>query len=158
MVKFKNLVLSIFRNEKSALELMWAISGCCSGSSGTSLHPPLIIRVDKCHFFGIKKSGTSSKQFQPKLFVNNELIPPVKQGQYFEYLGRNFDYKITNNKHKDDLLSDTKDKTKNVDKLPLHPKNTMLIYPTLSKLSWNLAIADIDMTWIKQFLDSIVNQ
>ena len=28
----------------------------------------------------------------------------------------------------------------------------------LSKLSWNLAIPDIDMTWVKQSLDSTVNQ
>ena len=29
----------------------------------------MIIRVDKCHTFGIKKSGTSSKQFQPKMYL-----------------------------------------------------------------------------------------
>ena len=54
-------------------------------------------RVDKCHSFGIKKSGTNSKQFQSKLFVNNELISPAKQGNYFTYLGRHFGYKMTNN-------------------------------------------------------------
>ena len=53
----------------------------------------MIIRVDKYHSFGIKKSGTSSKQFQPKLFVNIELIPPLKQDEYFTYLGRHFDLK-----------------------------------------------------------------
>ena len=68
----------------------------------------MIIRVDKCHSFGIEKSGTSSKQFQPKLFVYNEIIPPVKQDKYFTYLGRHFDYKMTNNQLKDDLLSGTK--------------------------------------------------
>ena len=120
----------------------------------------MIIRVDKCHSFGIEKSGTSSKQFQPKLFVNNEIIPPVKQDEYFTYLGRHFDYKMTNNQHKDDLLSDTKNIMKKIDDLPLHPKNKMLIYQryVLSKLSWNWTIADIDITWFKQSLDSIVNQ
>ena len=68
----------------------------------------MIIRVDKCHSFGIKKSSTSSKQLQSKLFVNNELVPPVKQDEYFMYLGRHFDYKMTNNQHKHDLLSDKK--------------------------------------------------
>ena len=36
----------------------------------------------------------------------------------------------------------------------------MLVYQrlVLSKLSWNLTIADIDITWFKQSLDSIVNQ
>ena len=108
--------------------------------------PDMIIRVDKCHSFGIKKSGTSSKQFQPNLFVNNELIPPVKQDELFTCLGRHFDYKMTNNQHKDDLLSDTKNimkKKKNIyiyiyiDDLSLHPKK----YD--ANLSWSLTIADI---------------
>ena len=49
---------------------------------------------------------------------------------------------------------------KRIDDLPLHPKNKILIYNrhVLSKLSWNLTIADNDMTWVKQSLDSIVNQ
>ena len=70
----------------------------------------MIISVDKCHSFGIEKSGTSSKQFQPKLFVNNELIPPLKQDDYFTVPG----HKMTNNQHKDDLLSDTKDIMKKI--------------------------------------------
>ena len=120
----------------------------------------MIIRVHKCHSFGLKKSGTSSKQFQLKLFVNNELIPAVKQDEYFTYLGRHFDYKMTNNQHKEDLLKDTRGMIKRIDDLPLHPKNKLLTYNryVISKLSWNLTIADIDMTWVKQSLDSIVNQ
>ena len=82
----------------------------------------MIIPVDKGHSFGIKKSGSSSKQFQPKLFVNNEAIPPVKQHEYFTYLGRHFDNKITNNQHKDDLSSDTKGLMKRIDDLTFHPK------------------------------------
>ena len=67
---------------------------------------------------------------------------------------------MTNNQHKHDLLSDTKDIMKKMDDLSLHPKNKMLICQcyVLSKLSWNLTIADIDITWVKQFLDGIVNQ
>ena len=36
----------------------------------------------------------------------------------------------------------------------------MLIYQryVVSKLSWNLTIADIGITWVKQSLDGIVNQ
>ena len=49
---------------------------------------------------------------------------------------------------------------KKIDDLPLHPKNKILVYQryVLSKLSWNLTIADINITWVKQSLDSIVNQ
>ena len=102
----------------------------------------MIIGVDKCHLFGIKKSGTSSKQFQPKLFVNNELIPPLKQDELFTCLGRHFDYEMTSNQHKDDLLPDTKNIMKKkiyiyIYDLSLHPKK----YD--ANLSWNLTIADI---------------
>ena len=67
---------------------------------------------------------------------------------------------MTNNHHKEDLLSDTKDMMKEIDDLPLHPKNNGLIYQryVLSKLTWNLIIADLDITRVKQSLDSIVNQ
>ena len=67
---------------------------------------------------------------------------------------------MTNNHHKEDLLSDTKDMMKEIDDLPLHPKNNRLIYQrcVLSKLTWNLIIADLDITRVKQSLDSIVNQ
>ena len=76
---------------------------------------------------------------------------------------------MTNKQHKDDLLSDTKDMMKRTNDLPLHPKNMMLInqrymlssYITLyvnSILSWNLTIADIEITWVKRSLDGIVHQ
>ena len=76
------------------------------------------------------------------------------------YLSRHFYYKMTNNQHKDNLLSDTKDIMKKIDDLPHHPKNDMRIYQrhVLSKSSRNLTIADIDIAWVKQSLDSIVNQ
>ena len=61
----------------------------------------IIIRVNKCHSFGIKKSGTSSKHFQSKLFLKDELISPIKQDEYFTYLGRRFDNKITNKQDKE---------------------------------------------------------
>ena len=116
----------------------------------------IIVRVDKYHSFGIKKFGTSSKQFQSKIFVNKELIPPLMQDEYFTYLGRHFDYKMTNNQHKDDLLSDTKNIMKKIDDLPLHPKNKMLIYQryVLSKLSWNLTLLGLSSLLIIQLINT----
>ncbi|CAB4005201.1 Hypothetical predicted protein, partial [Paramuricea clavata] len=43
----------------------------------------MIIRVDKCSSFGIKKRSSKSIQYQPKLFVNNQLIPRIELGEYF---------------------------------------------------------------------------
>ena len=48
----------------------------------------MIIRVDKCVTFGIKKF--SSRSLQPKLFINNEIAPTVKSGDSFKYLGHYF--------------------------------------------------------------------
>ena len=49
-----------------------------------------------------------------------------------------------------------------IEDLPLYPKKKKLIYQRyLSKLSWNLSIADTDIdtdTWFKQSLGSIVDQ
>ena len=47
----------------------------------------MIIRVDKCSSFGIRKSATSSVQFLPKLIINKDLVPTVKIGESFKYLG-----------------------------------------------------------------------
>ena len=38
----------------------------------------MIIRVDKCSTFGIKKAVTKSIQYLPKLFINNSVIPTTK--------------------------------------------------------------------------------
>ena len=55
----------------------------------------MIIRVDKCSSFGIKKHLSKSIQYQPKLFVNNQLIPRIEIGKSFCYLGRYFDFNMS---------------------------------------------------------------
>ena len=113
----------------------------------------IIVRVDKYHSFGIKKFGSSSKQFQSKLSVNKELFPPLKQDEYFTYLGRHW---LQNDKQKDDLLSETKNIMKEIDVLQLHPKNKMLIYQryVLSKLSWNLTLLGLSSLLIIQLINT----
>ena len=51
----------------------------------------MIIRVDKCVTFAIKKTLTKSIQYLPKLLINNCPVPTVKIGESFKYLGRFFD-------------------------------------------------------------------
>ena len=65
----------------------------------------MIIRVDKCSTFGIKKAISKSVQYLPKLLINNRLIPTVKIGESFEYLGRYFDFNMSNDKHKAELTT-----------------------------------------------------
>ena len=120
----------------------------------------MIIRVDKCSTFGIKKALTKSSQYLPKLIINKSIIPAVESGKSFCYLGRYFDYEMTNNEHKSELVSLLTDLMKEVDLKPLHPKNKILIYSryVLSKLSWHFTIASIKKTWISENLDRVFKQ
>ena len=119
----------------------------------------MVIRVDKCHSFGMKKVCLSSRQYKPKLYINNELIPSIDINESFKYLGRHFDYSMSNQVHKDNLCDTVDELLKDIDSLSLHPRNKLLIYHhyLLSKISWDLTIADVSMTWIKQTLDNKVS-
>ena len=82
----------------------------------------MLFRVDKCITFGIKKFSTSSLQFQPKLFINSKIVPPVKNGESFKYLGRFFNFDMDNKDHKEILKPSLQTMLKTVDSLYIHPK------------------------------------
>ena len=113
----------------------------------------MIIRVDKCSTFGIKKALTKSVQYLPKLIINNSLIPVIEIGKSFCYLGRYFDYKMSDYKHKLEIVSLLTSQMKEIDLKPLHPKNKILLY-SLPKLAWHPTITSISKTWITKNLDS----
>ena len=113
------------------------------------------IRIDKCHTFGMEKVRTAPKQVMPKLYLNNILIPQIKLQESFTYLGKHFDFEMTSNQHKTSLLDNLKRMIQTIDALPLHPRNKIKLYQQyiLLKLSWDLTISDISVTWVKQALD-----
>ena len=88
----------------------------------------MIIRVDKCFTFGIRK-----------LLINGVLVPCVEMGESFRYLGGYFDFNMSNNQQMSELSSLVQDLTCDIDEKPLHPKNKLLLYSryVLSKLSWH---------------------
>ena len=65
----------------------------------------MLIRVEKCSTFGIKKLLTKYVQYLPKLFINHHHIPTIGIGESFKYLGRFFDFDMTDNMHKSELMS-----------------------------------------------------
>ena len=119
----------------------------------------MFIRVEKCSTFGIKKTTTKSAQFLPKLLINSVLIPTVKVGESFQYLGRYFNFNMSDDVHKPEIISLVEDLMSSIDSKPLHPKNKLLLYSrnVLSKLSWDFTISNIPQTWIKENIDSSVN-
>ena len=120
----------------------------------------LKVKVSKCHSFGIRKKDTSSVQYKPKLYINNLLIAPVEIDDCFTYLGRHFDFKMTNNKHKEEIVKTINDLFTTIDRLPLHPRNKLLVYKryVLSKVSWHLTVADLSITWVKNNVDNIATK
>ena len=88
----------------------------------------MIIHVDKCSTFGIKKALTKSVQYLPKLIINNSLIPVIEIGKSFCYLGRYFYYKMSDDKHKLELVPLLTSQMKEIDLKRLHPKNKILLY------------------------------
>ncbi len=120
----------------------------------------MIIRVDKCSTFGIKKQLTRSIQYLPKLFVNNCLIPRVEIGESFRYLGRYFNFKMSDDDHKSEVLDSLTDLLNEIDDLPLHPKNKIRLYSqyALSKISWHFTVSDIGKTWVNEMLDTVVSK
>ena len=66
-----------------------------------------------------------SAQTHPKLFVNNEQIPALRNNESFKYLGRYFNFEMDNEERKKELLDITNKILNKVDTVPLHPN---LIY------------------------------
>ena len=120
----------------------------------------MIIRVDKCSTFGIRKSATASMQYLPKLFINQVTVPTVDIGKSFKYLGRFFNFSMDNFDHLSEVLQLVTDLMRKLDDIPCHPKNKLLIYHrfVLSKLSWHFTIADLDTTWVTENVDNLVSK
>ena len=81
-------------------------------------------------------------------------------GESFLYLGRHFHYEMSEKDHKASLTTNLKEYMEKIDCLDLHPKYRILIYQkyVLSKISWDLTVSKISITWIKENLDNIVTQ
>ena len=119
----------------------------------------MIICVDKCSTFGMKKASTKSIQYLPRLLINNQLIPATKIGECFQYLGRYFDFKMSDQQHKSELSSIIDDLMTDIDSKPLHSKNKILLYSryVLPKVSWHLTVASLSKTWVTENIDTLVN-
>ena len=59
-----------------------------------------------------------------------------------------------------DLIDVTNHLLRKINDFPFHPKNKLFLYhrSVLSKISWNLTIADINQIWIVQNLENIVSK
>ncbi len=93
-------------------------------------------------------------QYLPRLLIDNKLIPATKIGESFRYLGKYFDFNMSDKDHKQELITLLEDIMSEIDLKPLHPKNKILLYSRylLSKFSWH------SKTWVSENMDSVVNK
>ena len=91
--------------------------------------------------------------------VYGKYVNSVEIGNSFYYLGRYFDFEMTCNEHKKWLTKELHGQLEAVNKLPLNPKNKRLIHQhyILLKISWHLTITELNITWVKQNLNNLVN-
>ena len=86
------------------------------------------VRPNKCKAFGMLKVNTTCSQVSPKVFVSNQRISPVLSSESFCYFGRSINFKTDNEEHKEKLLEMTKLLLEAISRLPLHPRNKILLY------------------------------
>ena len=112
----------------------------------------LIVRVDKCSVFGIKKSKTESIQYQLYVTINRERVRPIKNGGSFTYLGKDFNFNMNCDHVKENLVKTIRDYTNRIDTLPIHPlcKIEVCQKYVYSKIKWDLSIYGLSETWVKE--------
>ena len=132
----------------------------CNVFSKWTTWADLIIRIDKCHTFGIKKISSKSVQYKPMITVNRERIPPLKDEESLIYLGKQFNFGMNIDNIKEDLISDNISYVTKVNQQPLSPLNKLSILQNyvFSKYRWTFTIYDLTETWIVQNIDSLLGK
>ena len=116
----------------------------------------LIIKVSKCHMFGVKKVKTDIIQYKPYITINKIPIPAVEISENFTYLGKDFNISMNCDHVKEELTKDITNYLKKIDILPLHPLQKIEICQLyiFSKLKWRFTIYHHNETWVNQNIDN----
>ena len=86
------------------------------------------------------------------------MIPPVEIDGSFRYLGKMFSYTMGTDEIRNELEEELTSYLDKVDKLPLHPKNKLLIINKFvyNKLRWRLSVYHLSESWATKSLDGKV--
>ena len=107
-------------------------------------------------------NAKKEKSYYPRigcLWFGHRRLNAVKTGKSFKYLGRYFNFQMSDEEHKFELTSLIEELMPNIDAKPLRPKSKLILYRryVLSKVSWHFTVSNISQTWVKENIDSIVN-
>ena len=66
---------------------------------------------------------------------------------------------MDDSEHKSHIQDRTNEILQDIDKLPLHPRHKTALFKSylLSQISWDLTVANIGLTWVKNNLDNVVS-
>ena len=120
----------------------------------------LVIRIDKCHTFGIRKTSAQSTQYQPYLIINNQQIPTVPNEGSFTYLGKQFNFNMSNRSIKEKVMKDLECHIGTINDLPIKSVDKIRIVNryVYSKIKWWMSIYNLGITLVKQNCDSLVTR
>ena len=132
----------------------------CNAFLKCSTWADLIIRVNKYHTFGMKKSNAKSIQFQLLITLKKEQIPSVKLEESFTYLGKDFNFNMNCDEVKNELKSEVLKYILSIDKLPLKCRTKIDIVQryVFSKIRWSFSIYNISETWVTENIDNEINK
>ena len=98
-------------------------------------------------------------QYQPALFISDCAVPTIALGSAFVYLGKSFDFAMNNDTIKLAVLNRLRELLSITTSLKVKPQRKLNILKLYirSQLNFDLGTYDISLTWIKEQLDSQVN-
>ena len=119
----------------------------------------LIVRVDKCSVFGMRKSKSESVQYQPYVTMNRERFRPRGNGDSFTYLEKEFNFNMNCDRVKENLMKTIRDFTNRIDTTTIHTlcQIEMCQKYVYLKIKWDLPIHDLSKTWVNENIDSHLN-
>ena len=115
----------------------------------------MIIRLDKCCTFGMRKFDGLYQQFEPAIYLDNHIIPQIAIDESFVYLGKLFNFKMDNSLAKEKLFTKLKFLLKTTSDLKIRAqlKIKILLRYIHSQIINDLKLYDIKSTWIRQNFD-----
>ena len=128
----------------------------CNAFAKWSTWAGLVIKVSKCHVFGMKKIKTDITQYKPFITISKVPIPPVELNENFTYLGKDFSLTMICDHVKNELIQDISCYLQKIDRLPLHPLQKIEICQlyVFSKLKWRFTIHNLSEIWVIQNIDN----
>ena len=126
-------------------------------------HQPSIHKIKqnitKCNF-SFTEVNLSDLEKELTNLVNNKPIPPTDIDDNFTYLGKDFNFNMSNDHIKSDLINYVSDVLIKCHSLPLTPLNKLSVIQryVYSKLRWKFSIYDLAETWVVRNIDNQISK